>query len=79
MQNKENQKREKILKKIQEFCLLDDDFMTKCFEDNIECTELVLRIIMDKALGHKVIIQQTKLLNLFQNLISLLIFFILQI
>ena len=49
MQNKENQKREKILKKIQEFCLLDDDFMTKCFEDNIECTELVLRIIMDKA------------------------------
>ena len=23
--------------------------MTKCFEDNIECTELVLRIIMDKA------------------------------
>ena len=49
MQNKENKKREKILKKIQEFCLLDDDFMTKCFEDNIECTELVLRIIMDKA------------------------------
>ena len=49
MQNKENQKREKILKKIREFCLLDDDFMTKCFEDNIECTELVLRIIMDKA------------------------------
>ena len=49
MQNKQNQKREKILKKIQEFCLLDDDFMTKCFEDNIECTELVLRIIMDKA------------------------------
>ena len=29
--------------------MLDDDFMTKCFEDNIECTELVLRIIMDKA------------------------------
>ena len=54
MQKKKNQKKEKptkekILEKIQQFCLLDDDFMTKCFEDNIECTELVLRIIMDKA------------------------------
>ena len=45
----QDKKREKILAKIQQFCLLDDDFMTKCFEDNIECTELVLRIIMDKA------------------------------
>ena len=27
---------------------MDDEFMTKCFEDNAECTELVLRIIMDK-------------------------------
>lgn len=27
---------------------MDDEFMTKCFEDNVECTELVLRIIMDK-------------------------------
>lgn len=49
MQRVANEKREKILEKIQQFCLLDDDFMTKCFEDNIECTELVLRIIMDKA------------------------------
>ena len=48
-QKKEKQTKEKILEKIQQFCLLDDDFMTKCFEDNIECTELVLRIIMDKA------------------------------
>ena len=48
MQN-QNEKREKILAKVQQFCLMDDDFMTKCFEDNIECTELVLRIIMDKA------------------------------
>lgn len=26
----------------------DDDFMTKCFEENIEATELVLRIVLDK-------------------------------
>ena len=49
MQRVADEKREKILEKIQQFCLMDDDFMTKCFEDNIECTELVLRIIMDKT------------------------------
>lgn len=41
-------KRMDILKRISEFRLLDDTFMTKCFEDNKECTELVLRIIMNK-------------------------------
>ena len=37
-----------MLRRIKNFRLLDDDFMTKCFEDNIEATELVLRIILDK-------------------------------
>lgn len=27
---------------IRSFCLMDDEFMSKCFEDNIECAELVL-------------------------------------
>lgn|GEM_PF-6541859 len=49
MQNTTKNTKDKILEKIQQFCLFDDDFMTKCFEDNLECTELVLRIIMDKA------------------------------
>lgn len=49
MQNTTKKTKDKILEKIQQFCLFDDDFMTKCFEDNLECTELVLRIIMDKA------------------------------
>lgn len=49
MQSVTNEKREKIMAKIQQFCLFDDDFMTKCFEDSIECTELVLRIIMEKS------------------------------
>lgn len=41
-------KREELLKKIREFCLLDDDFMSRVFDENIECTELILRIILDK-------------------------------
>lgn len=43
-----DKKRVKILERIKTFRLLDDDFMTKCFEDNIECTELVLHIVMNK-------------------------------
>lgn len=43
------EKREKIQRRIKGFRLFDDEFMTKCFEDDIECTELVLRIIMDKS------------------------------
>lgn len=39
---------ETLIQKIREFRLLDDDFMSKVFEDDIECTELVLHIIMDK-------------------------------
>lgn len=37
-----------MLQRIRGFRLLDDDFMTKCFEENIEATELVLRIVLDK-------------------------------
>lgn len=42
------QKHEEMLQRIRGFRLLDDDFMTKCFEENIEATELVLRIVLDK-------------------------------
>ena len=40
--------RQKCLKRIEEVCLMDDDFFQVCFEDDIECTQLVLRIIMGK-------------------------------
>ena len=30
------------------FRLLDDDFMTKCFEGETACMELVLRIVLEK-------------------------------
>lgn len=43
-----SRRNEKILQRIRDFRLMDDDFMTKCFEDNTECTELVLHIVLDK-------------------------------
>ena len=35
------------LQRIRGFRLMDDDFMSKCFEDHA-CVELVLRIILEK-------------------------------
>ena len=46
--NQSNFKQEILIQKIKAFRLLDDDFMSKVFEDDIECTELLLHIIMDK-------------------------------
>ena len=36
------------LERIAKLRLIDDDFMSKCFEDNIECTELVIQIILGR-------------------------------
>lgn len=41
--------REEDLQRLRGFRLMDDDFMAACFKDNIECTELVLRIVTGKA------------------------------
>ena len=40
--------KEEYLEKLKKFRLMDDDFMSKCFEDNIECTELVVRIVLER-------------------------------
>ena len=42
------QLKEEYLEKLKKFRLMDDDFMSKCFEDNIECTELVVRIVLNR-------------------------------
>ena len=47
MDAKQQAKRQKILAKIQEFTLMDDDFMTVFFDNDIPRTEYVLRIIME--------------------------------
>ena len=39
--------REETLQYIKELCLMNDKFMSKCFED-IACTELLLHIILEK-------------------------------
>lgn len=44
-----DQKHQEDLQRLRGFRLLDDDFLTKCFEGNTECIELVLRIVLDKS------------------------------
>ena len=36
------------LQRLRGLRLMDDDFMSKCFENNIECTELVLYIVLGR-------------------------------
>ena len=40
-------RQQKILQRIKEFRLLDDDFMTKCFEGDPKYIQFVLRIILE--------------------------------
>ena len=47
MKDKEQLHRED-LQRIRDFRLMDDDFMNACFDGDIEATELVLRIILDR-------------------------------
>ena len=42
------QQHQEDLQRIRGFRLIDDDFMNACFDDNIEGTELILRIILNK-------------------------------
>ena len=43
-----NQEHLEDLERIKNFRLMDDDFLTKCFEKDTVCTQLVLRIILNK-------------------------------
>ena len=45
---KSEQKHQEDLQRLKEFRLLDDDFMTKCFDGHTECIELVLQIILER-------------------------------
>ena len=40
---------EKDLERIANFSMMDDDFFTACLAEEIECTQLILRIILGKA------------------------------
>lgn len=43
-----NEKHEKDMARIRGLCLIDDEFMSKVFEDK-ECAEVLLRAILKKA------------------------------
>ncbi len=43
----EDEKRKRIQQRIKDFRLFDDRFMSRVFDENIECTELILHIILD--------------------------------
>ena len=40
------EKKQKMIARIQEFTLMDDDFMTRFFENDKECTQFVLQTIL---------------------------------
>ena len=42
-----DKKHQEDLQRLRGFRLLDDDFMTKCFEGDTACIQLVLRIILE--------------------------------
>lgn len=44
----ERQTHQEDLQRLRNFRLLDDDFFTKCFEGDIACIQLVLRIVLEK-------------------------------
>lgn len=46
-QERIEQKHQEDLRRLQGFRLLDDDFLTKCFEGDLACIQLVLRIVLE--------------------------------
>ena len=48
MDDKAQQRQLEQLEIIKNFRLLDDDFLTKCFEGEVGCIELVLQIVLNK-------------------------------
>lgn len=46
MSKRTDESRQEDLLRLKNFCLLDDDFLTKCFEGEVEGIQLVLRIVL---------------------------------
>ena len=47
MEKNNHERTEELLEILRNFRLLDDTFFSQCFDGNNECTELILRIILD--------------------------------
>ena len=65
--------REYYIEKIQKFCLMDDTFMSKVFEDKA-CAELLLKVILKKELTVEDVVTQYTIKNLQGRSIRLDIF-----
>lgn len=46
MDEKDLAKKQKMIARLEAFTLMDDDFMTRFFEDNKECTQFVIQTIL---------------------------------
>lgn len=49
MKRTDSDKTQELLEILRNFRLLDDTFFSQCFDGNTECTELILRIILDMS------------------------------
>ena len=61
------QQHQEDLQRIRGFRLIDDDFLNACFDDNIECTELILRIILGKP---DIVVKRVKTQKVMKNLLG---------
>ena len=55
----------KDLERIKRFRLIDDEFMSVCFKDSIECTELIVQIILDR---NDIKVKEVQVLHQLKNL-----------
>lgn len=62
MDAKQQAKRQRMIARIQQFTLMDDDFMTRFFDGENACVQVVLQVLLEKpdltvteAIGQKVI------------------------
>lgn len=65
MSRKDLTKKQKMIARLQEFTLMDDDFMTRFFENDKDCTQFVLQTILDNK---KLKVIDTEIQKLVKNL-----------
>ena len=48
MDAKQQAKRQRMIARIQQFTLMDDDFMTRFFDGENACVQVVLQVLLEK-------------------------------
>ena len=62
-----DQKHQEDLQRLRAFRLLDDDFLTKCFEGDPKYIQLVLRIVLEKP---DLVVEDVRTLVFVENLLN---------